>query len=152
MVDQRSEILSSREEENPELAHVLLAEDDKSLREMYGLVFGGLVPEAGVFDSFQMVGSGQEALEVFKANPDHFNVLITDYDMPPGINGSELAKEIKELSNGRVLTVLLSARVDDSFSERPPEFDLVLPKRFSIKDVPDIASKIRAGMTKATAA
>ena len=147
MLDQ-SEILSSKEPEKPEGMRVLLAEDDAALRNMYGLVFGGLAPKGGVFDSFQMVGNGQDALEAFKDNPDAFNILITDYDMPPGINGLELSREIKKLTGGRVLTVLLSAHAEEISQEEPSEFDLVLPKKFSIADVEDIASKIRHEMSK----
>jgi CheY-like chemotaxis protein len=33
-----------------------------------------------------------EALEVFKAEPDHFDLIICDYTMP-GMTGADLAKE-----------------------------------------------------------
>jgi PAS domain S-box-containing protein len=42
---------------------------------------------------------GREALELFRAGPDRFDLVITDHAMP-GMSGTELAKELTEIRPG----------------------------------------------------
>jgi PAS domain S-box-containing protein len=52
----------------------------------------------------------QEALDLVMADPDRFELLITDYDMP-AINGIELIRRIHAL-NPRLPSILISGRED----------------------------------------
>ena len=42
--------------------------------------------------------TGEEALQIFIVNPDAFDVLVTDLQMPPGMWGDELARLARESS------------------------------------------------------
>ena len=52
----------------------------------------------------------QEALELIKAHPERFDLLITDYDMPV-INGIELIQRVHAL-NPKIPSILISGRED----------------------------------------
>lgn len=43
--------------------------------------------------------SGPEALQAFKANPDQFNVMVTDQTMP-GMTGELLARQVMSIRPG----------------------------------------------------
>ena len=60
--------------------------------------------------SVTALGLPQEALDLVMANPDRFELLITDYDMP-AINGVELIQRIHAV-NPRLPSILISGRED----------------------------------------
>ncbi len=60
--------------------------------------------------SVTAVGVPQEALDLVTAQPNRFDLLITDYDMP-GINGIELILRINAINPG-IPSVLISGRED----------------------------------------
>ncbi|MGD9825039.1 response regulator [Desulfobacter sp.] len=53
------------------------------------------------YDTIARTGSGQ-ALEILKANPDTFDLVITDLTMP-GLTGDELARELKKIISSLLL-------------------------------------------------
>jgi YesN/AraC family two-component response regulator len=59
--------------------------------------------------------SGTEALEIFRKNPDSFELVITDMTMP-GITGEKLAKEIMTIKPG--MSVLLCTGFSDGMDEK----------------------------------
>ena len=80
---------------------ILLVEDQPTLREMISAVLtshGYVVLEAA---------NGAEALGVWKANSTHIDLLLTDMEMPGGINGRELAKSL--LAENKSLCVVYSS-------------------------------------------
>ncbi|RPH43179.1 MAG: response regulator, partial [Desulfobulbaceae bacterium] len=60
--------------------------------------------------SVTALGLPQEALDLVMADPDRFELLITDYDMP-AINGVELIQRIHAV-NPRLPSILISGRED----------------------------------------
>jgi two-component system, cell cycle sensor histidine kinase and response regulator CckA len=60
--------------------------------------------------SVTAVGLPQEALDLVTADPDRFELLITDYDMPT-MNGIELIQRIHAI-NPRLPSILISGRED----------------------------------------
>jgi CheY-like chemotaxis protein len=60
--------------------------------------------------SVTAVGFPQQALDLVTANPEQFELLITDYDMP-AINGIQLIQRIHTL-NPKIPSILISGRED----------------------------------------
>lgn len=90
---------------DPEQIKVLLAEDDSTQR----LALQRLVR----CERYQTLATsdGGEALKHILA--DHFDILLTDLDMP-GLNGEELCRKIREANLPHyVYIVILSANVED---------------------------------------
>lgn len=73
--------------------HVLLVEDDPETLLLYQEVFEllgcSVAPHA----------DSNGALELFKAQPDRFDLVLTDYNMP-GMNGAELSRQILQIKPG----------------------------------------------------
>jgi PAS domain S-box-containing protein len=70
--------------------NILFVDDEKSIRNLgHDCLerFGYIVTA---------VSNGQKAMEIFAANPDHFNLVVTDQTMP-NMTGEELANALLEL-------------------------------------------------------
>ena len=102
---------------------VLIAEDDAMVRECYEAVFARYAPDWNV----QSYPTAEEAFEhVNKAD-----CLITDYNMGPGMNGLELAKNAKMVNpHLPVYLVSGSAHLRDDFDSAREKgtIDLFLSK------------------------
>ena len=62
--------------------------------------------------------SGKQALEIFAANPDLFDLILLDLEMPE-MDGCETARQIRSLPAGaRIPIIALSAHVGDSDRRR----------------------------------
>src|SRR3989344_8954755 len=96
MTDLGNENLPNKELDSSTTVRVLAAEDDPSLRVLYGRLFGQLTGVSRPFVQYVIVEDAQAALARFQAPVSRFNVVMTDYHMP-GLNGAALAKQIKEL-------------------------------------------------------
>lgn len=82
---------SRQEPEDDSQARILIVEDEPALAE----ILAEMLELIGY--SVKTAASGEEALEIFNEWPDEFDLVITDVIMP-GINGSDLAKKVKELN------------------------------------------------------
>ena len=74
-----------------EQVRILYVDDEESLAELGEEFLGDI--------GYQVTGafSGTQALELFKQNPQGFDMLITDESMP-GICGTELAQKIYQIN------------------------------------------------------
>lgn len=80
------------------LAYVLVVDDEAAIRYSVSKTLqrvGYNVREAG---------SGEEALEIMQMHP--FDVVLTDVRMPPGIDGVELVRRIKEIDPDTVVVLM----------------------------------------------
>lgn len=88
-------------ETQPKL-HILGAEDDASLRALGEVIFRRL----GV--DFQSVSDAQQGLSLLAENPNRFNVVFSDRDMP-GMDGEAFLEEVK-LKYPHIQTALATGR------------------------------------------
>lgn len=90
----------------------------------------------------EIAGSGEEAL--LKARTNHFDVMLTDVEMP-GMNGYELSHLIRaEENDGSHLTIIAltaNASDDDRENARAAGIDDYLTKPYSPQDLFDVLSK-----------
>ena len=112
--------------------HRILYVDDEP-----GLILAGV--ETMELMGFRVVGMERpdEALRIFNTRPDAFDIVITDYAMPK-LNGCRFARELRRIRPDVPVILLTAAAKGIEFKdEPPPEFDLVLLKPISYKDVAD---------------
>ena len=109
------------------MTKILLVEDDKSLREIYGVRL--------LAEGYDIVsaGDGEEALAMaIKERPE----LIVSDVMMPQMNGYQLCKEIKEnLNISHIPVILLTARADSESQMLGYKLgaDAYLPKPFEME-------------------
>jgi two-component system, cell cycle response regulator CpdR len=109
------------------MAHILLAEDDESLRKFLAqaLVRAG----HDVID----FGDGSEAWECLKG--DTFDLLLTDIVMP-GMDGIELAKRAAEMNTAlKIMFITGFAAVALHPSSQAPKQAKVLSKPFHLREI-----------------
>lgn len=132
----------SGEEKDPETMlnsalRVLLVDDNKVNQFLGRRILHNL----GI-QSIDIAGSGEEAL--VKARTNHFDVLLTDVEMP-GMNGYELSHRIRAEENGgsRLTIIALTANAsdDDRENARAAGIDDYLTKPYSPQDLFDVLSK-----------
>jgi len=70
--------------------NILFVDDEKSIRNL------GLDCLERFGYTVTAVSNGQKAMEIFAANPDHFNLVVTDQTMP-SMTGEELANALLKL-------------------------------------------------------
>ena len=95
---------ASMSEDAPDRPVILIAEDEVLVR----MLIADLVQDEG-FKVIE-VADATEALRVLEARPD-IHVVVTDVEMPPGLNGVELATTVRErwpfvqviVTSGRVI-------------------------------------------------
>ncbi len=104
---------------------ILLVDDEESIRNASSKVLctKGYVVE--------VAENGHKALE--KINENAYNVLITDYRMPFGMNGYELANRVKE--RGIDLFVILMSGEIDITEKKSNSIDLYLQKPFDMAEL-----------------
>lgn len=101
---------------------VLYADDMRELRQLLEVVLGR---DGHKVDS---VPDGNLALDLLRANPGAFDVVITDHHMPT-VSGLELVARLREMNyTGRIIVFSseLSEAVDLSY--RKHKVDFILPK------------------------
>src|SRR5215207_7060635 len=119
---------------------VLLVEDEPLVR----ILLSELLTESG----FRVVeaANAQEALTILGAELD-VRVMLTNVDMPPGLNGYELARHVHELWPG-VGILVTSGR------QRPTNGDLPRGAAFLAKPMPNevLVSYVKAAVERSTRA
>jgi two-component system, cell cycle response regulator CpdR len=109
------------------MAHILLAEDDESLRKFLAQA---LVKAGHAVTDF---GDGGDAYECLKG--DSFDLLLTDIVMP-GMDGIELAKRAAELNDGlKIMFITCFAAVALHPSSNAPKQAKVLSKPFHLREI-----------------
>lgn len=84
----------------------LVVDDEKGMRD----ILAAILRIKGIEDSRVVLAvDGQDAWEQFSKDPMGFSVIITDVDMPPGMNGVELIQRVLEKSLG-IKIVYMSGR------------------------------------------
>lgn len=110
------------------MAHILLAEDDHSMREFLGLALG----KAG--HSVVSCADGLKALEVLREKT-HFDLLLTDIVMP-GMDGIELAQTAARLCPGlKVMFITGFAAVAVDQQQKEAQNSRILSKPFHLKEL-----------------
>jgi two-component system cell cycle response regulator CpdR len=109
------------------VAHILLAEDDESLRKFLAQA---LVRAGHAVTDF---GDGSEAWECLKG--DRFDLLLTDIVMP-GMDGIELAKRAAEMNAAlKIMFITGFAAVALHPSSQAPKQAKVLSKPFHLREI-----------------
>jgi CheY-like chemotaxis protein len=119
--------------------HVLLVDDEDSIimmeRQMLERLGYRVTPCAG----------SSQALDVFRAGPDQFDLLITDMAMP-GMTGESLVRELCRIRPE--LPVLLCTGYSDAISEEKAAFMGIKGFLFKPVEKKDLAQKIREVLDK----
>ena len=109
------------------MAHILLVEDDESLRKFLALALARAGHEVVDY------GDGEEAHQKLKA--DHFDLLLTDIVMP-GMDGIELAKRAAEMNAAmKIMFITGFAAVALHPASNAPKQAKVLSKPFHLREI-----------------
>jgi len=109
------------------MAHILLAEDDESLRRFLA---AALVKAGHTVTDF---GDGDEAYNCLQGF--RFDLLLTDIVMP-GMDGIELAKRAAEMDSGlKIMFITGFAAVALSAGDRAPAGAKVLSKPIHLREI-----------------
>lgn len=116
------------------MARLLIAEDDEQIRDSLMQWF------TSQGEDVTSVSCGQQASEILKT--ESFDVLIMDWEMPPGPSGPEVVREFRE-NGGDAIVILLTGRSDLSDKEVGYEVgvDDYMVKPFHLKE---ISAKVKA--------
>jgi CheY-like chemotaxis protein len=90
--------------------------------------------------------SSVAALQAFRAEPQRFDLVLTDETMPD-LTGTELAREIRQL-RPNISIILMSGYTDSELSERAQAGGIidVLRKPLARRDIAEpVARALRAG-------
>jgi CheY-like chemotaxis protein len=92
--------------------HILFVDDERPIREMSKKLIESLGYRV------EVRSNGTEALELFKADPEKFDLIITDMTMP-GMTGDQLAEQLMSVRSDIpiILCTGFSARIDEKKSK-----------------------------------
>jgi CheY-like chemotaxis protein len=115
----------------PRQKRILLVDDQQSVREAVKLLL--------TLDQHEVVeaADGATALELFRR--DHFDLVITDLEMPK-MKGNELAARIKTLSPSK--PVLMITAYAEQLGDSDCPVDGVLDKPFLLEDLRQILAEL----------
>ena len=102
---------------------LLCVDDDSAIRQFYEKLLGSYGYQVRV------AGSALQALKFFRSD-SKIDAVIADYDMP-GMNGAELAADLKRLSPG--LPVIMVSGCQSILEEAPNYVDASLPKGAAVE-------------------
>ena len=92
-----------------ENVRVLVVDDSNLARKHISRVLGGM----GI-EKITLACDGKEGLELFAANQDAFDFIVTDYNMPI-MDGQELIKAIRhELKNTRIPILMVTSEENET--------------------------------------
>jgi CheY-like chemotaxis protein len=103
---------------------VLVVEDDTAIQ--------GLVAEGLSDGGFELViaQTGEEALRLFREDRSPYRALVTDINLGTGINGWEVASQIREISPDLPIVYMTGDSVEAWNSKSVPE-SILLQKPFA---------------------
>ena len=116
--------------------HVLFIDDEEALVNMAQSSLGNLgysvIVETG----------GNKALEVFRSNPESFDIVITDLTMP-GMTGIELAERLKSV-RPEIPIILCSGSIDESLREKAKSLGIndFLPKPVGVHALAEAVRRV----------
>ena len=90
--------------------HLLLVDDIEINR----IIFIALLEDTGL--SIDCATNGLEALQIFQANPEQYDIIIMDLQMPV-MNGHEATRAIRALDHPRAKTIPIIAMTANAFRE-----------------------------------
>jgi PAS domain S-box-containing protein len=106
---------------------ILLVEDDADVR----TVARGVLEGSGY--QIWEAANGLEALNVWKTNASQIDLLLTDFIMPGGLNGTELADRLRGERPG--LKVILMSGYNSDLPGKIQSHSHILPKPFSLESL-----------------
>ena len=115
---------------------ILVVDDEDAVREFVRIVLS----EAGY--AVSTACDGVEALALFQADPDRFDLVVSDVRMP-NLTGIELAIELRQVRPG-ALILLISAFTGDTPADIPPDVPL-LNKPFSRDRLLEVVAEVLWG-------
>jgi DNA-binding response OmpR family regulator len=119
---------------------ILLAEDERSVA--FSVAFALKIDGHKV----QVVAEGEQALASVRAEPDGFDLLITDHSMP-GMTGVELIQQLREKSvRGKVmvLSAHLSAEIRAAYEALG--VDAMVSKPFDVHELRATVTRLQHGV------
>jgi CheY-like chemotaxis protein len=117
---------------------ILLAEDDRSVRELVVNVL-----QRSGYHVVQAT-TGQQALEAWQAHHAEIDLLLTDLVMPEGLTGLELAQRLRQEKPGLKVVIMSGYLLDQPLETLPArEKILYLSKPF---ESATLAKIVRAGL------
>jgi len=109
--------------------NILVADDDPTI---CSVLFNILHRQR---HAVEVAENGREAIKLFTLNPDHFDALITDHDMPL-VSGLELIDHLQK--NGvRAKIIVMSGSLTTELlgAYRDKRVDNILQKSFTLKNL-----------------
>lgn len=105
---------------------LLCVDDDPRIRDLYGVLLASHGYEVLVAED------GRQALQLFHANEQEIDAVISDYEMP-GMNGAELATELKRCNP--TLPVIMISGYDLSPAQTAGFADAALAKGTAVEQI-----------------
>lgn len=119
-----------------EMARILLAEDDDSMRDFLAKA----LERAG--HEVERVADGEEGLAALGETPGGYDLLLTDIVMP-GVDGIELARRAAEVDPGlKIMFITGFAAVALNVGANAPAQAKVLSKPFHLRDLVDEVARV----------
>lgn len=119
--------------------HILLAEDDRSV----ALSISFALQSDG--HKIEIATDGEQALAKLTAEPDAFDLLITDNNMPR-MTGVQLVRRLRDYSfRGKILVLSAHLSPENRAAYQALEVDGMIPKPFDIHELRAAISQIASG-------
>ena len=109
--------------------NILLADDDRAI----GTVVSAILQRRG--DAVEWVKNGNEAIKLITIKPNHYDVLITDYNMPL-VTGLELIHYVRK-TGPEIKIIVISASMTDELmlAYESKGVDKILQKPFMLENL-----------------
>lgn len=120
--------------------NILLAEDERSVA--FSVAFALKCDGHKI----QVVAEGGQALASVRAEPDGFDLLITDHSMP-GMTGVELVQRLREASfRGKVLVLSAHLSPENRATYEALSVDAMVSKPFDVHELRATVTQLRHGI------
>jgi CheY-like chemotaxis protein len=124
--------------------NILLAEDERAVA--FALVFALKCDGHRI----QIVADGAQALASVRAEPDRFNLLITDHSMP-GMTGIELVQRLREeCFCGKIMVLSAHLSPQNRAAYQALAVDALVSKPFDVHELRATISRLANGIAPAS--